>query len=95
MMIQASNGLRTVSAIVAALGAAVALAGLSWTPPGALPDHAALYGQGLYRRDTPFNAGGAQGSDILTLMLVLPAMLWAMVGRLCPLRRIVLAGAHA
>ena len=87
--------LRIVALLALSLGTLAAAAGLFWTPPGGVPPVPELYGQGLYRRDTPFNAGGAQGSDIVTLFLVLPAALWALAGPLERLRLLVLGVALA
>lgn len=83
----------TVLAVV--LGAVAAAAGLFWTPPAGMAPAPEFYGHGLYRRDTPFTAGGAQGSDLLTLLLVVPAALWALAGRGGSRRMLVLAVAHS
>lgn len=89
------NGLRGVGVVALAIGAAAAAAGLFWTPPGEVPASPELFGHGLYRRDTPFNAGGAQGADLLTLFVVVPAALWALAGRLDRRRLLLLAAAHS
>jgi hypothetical protein len=60
-----------------------------WTPPGEVAAPG-LHGRGLYRRDTPFVAGGAQGADLLTLLAIVPAALWALAGRLDRRRLLVL-----
>lgn len=83
--------IRIVTLLAIAAGSVAAVAGLFWTPPGGMPPAPHLYGTGLYRRDTPFTAGGAQGADLVTLVLVLPAALWAVVGPLTRSRRLVLA----
>lgn len=70
-----------------------AAAGLFWSPPGEMPAATDLYGRGLYRRDTAFVAGGAQGADLLTLFVVLPAALWAVAGLRGQPRLVVLAAA--
>jgi hypothetical protein len=49
-----------------------AMAGLFWTPSNDVVLKSELYGLGLYRRDTPFVAGGSQGSDLFSLFVVLP-----------------------
>lgn len=90
-----TRGLRLVVAVALATGAAAAAAGLFWTPPGEISPAPDLYGQGLYRRDTPFNAGGALGADLITLGVVLPAALWALAGPLERPRRLVLSVALA
>jgi hypothetical protein len=54
-----------------------------------------LHGHGLYRRDTPFVAGGAQGTDILTLTMIAPATLCALVGPLSLRRLVVLVAAQS
>jgi hypothetical protein len=77
------------------LASLAAAAGLFWTPPGEMPAHPDLYSKGLYRRDTPFTAGGAQGSDLLGLCVIGPVAVWAMAGRLSLLRRLILIGFHA
>ena len=82
---------RFVALLAFALGAVAAAAGLFWTPPGEMPPDPDLYGRGLYRRDTPFTAGGARRADLVTLMLVLPAALWASIEPLLHTRRVVLA----
>ncbi|MDF0602775.1 hypothetical protein P1J78_18700 [Psychromarinibacter sp. C21-152] len=56
-----------------------------------MADAPELFGRGLYRRDTPFTAGGAQGADLVTLLLILPAALSALFGPLTRPRRLVLA----
>lgn len=83
--------LRVTALLALALGALAAAAGLFWSPPGEMPAAADLHGQGLYRRDTPFTAGGAQGSDLLTLLGVVPAGLWALAGGCSRGRALVLA----
>lgn len=87
------KSLRLLSGITLVLGFVTAMAGLFWTPgpPIEAPD---LFGQGLYRRDTIFVAGGALGSDLLGLCLILPASLWAIFGRLTAARRLILVGVH-
>lgn len=71
-----TEALRLLSFLVLALGAVSALAGLFWVVEEAA--HAPeLYGRGLYRRDTDVVAGGAQGSDLLGLLIILPLGLWA------------------
>jgi hypothetical protein len=88
--------LRTVTVVALALGALAAAAGLFWEPPGnPVEGRSDLYGLGLYRRDTPFTAGGAQGSDLLTLLVVVPAALGALAGRRDRRRMLVIAVAHA
>lgn len=87
--------LRVITLVAAALAALAALAGLFWTPPGVMPPAPDLFGEGLYRRDTPFTAGGAQGADILSLCLVTPAALWALVRLPSQTACLVLAAAHA
>lgn len=90
---RSDRSLKLLSALTLALGAVTALAGLFWTagPPIEASD---LYGQGLYRRDTIFVAGGAQGSDLLGLCLILPAGLCAIFGQLTDTRRLILIGVH-
>jgi hypothetical protein len=83
--------LRTAALLATAVSGIAALAGLFWTPPGEMPPVPDLYGEGLYRRDTPFIAGGAHGADLVTLLLVLPAGLWAIAGPLDRSRLILLA----
>ena len=83
--------LRLVSFLALALAILAAIAGLLWTPPGDMGDHPELFGRGLYRRDTPFTAVGAQGADLVTLLLILPTTLWALAGALTHPRRLVLA----
>lgn len=83
--------LRLVALATLGLGALAAAAGLVWTPPGEMPVDPALHGRGLYRRDTPFTAGGAQGADLVTLALILPLGLWALAGALRGARRVMLA----
>lgn len=83
--------IRIVALLAVALAGFAAAAGLFWTPPGEIPPAPDLYGRGLYRRDTPFVAGGAQGADLITLVLVLPATLWALAGLLGRPRRVLLA----
>jgi hypothetical protein len=76
-----------------ALGAIAAASGLFW-PGGGGPDAVtsvwgevvSLHGRGLYRHDTAFFAGGAQGSDAVTLLLALP------LGLALALRRTTAAG---
>ncbi len=82
--------IRIVALLAVAVGSLAAVAGLFWTPPGEMPPASDLYGEGLYRRDSPFNAGGAQGADLVTLILIAPAALWALVGSLTQPRRMVL-----
>ena len=82
--------LRIVAVAAVLLGAAAAGAGLVWTPPGEVIGAPELYGRGLYRRDTPFVAGGAQGADLLTLLAAVPAALWALAGRIDRRRALVL-----
>jgi hypothetical protein len=86
---------RIMCLLTLALGGLAAVAGLFWTPPGEFPVSSDLYGQGLYRRDTPFVAGGAQGSDVLTLIVVVPVTLWALVGHPDVKRLVVLAAAQS
>lgn len=86
--------LRIITVLAVILGAVAAAAGLFWTPPGGMASASELYGRGIYRRDTPFAAGGAQGSDLLTLLLVVPAALWVLAGRGGSRRMLVLAVAH-
>jgi hypothetical protein len=86
-------GLRLLSGLVLVLGAVASLAGLFWEPGGPL-DGPELYGRGLYRRDTVFVAGGSQGSDVLSLLLILPAGLWAVFRGAGVRRRLVLIGVH-
>jgi hypothetical protein len=90
---RSDRNLRLLSALTLALGTMTAFAGLFWTagPPIGASD---LYGQGLYRRDTIFVAGGAQGSDLLGLCIILPAGLWAIFGQLSDTRRLILIGVH-
>lgn len=83
--------LRITAFLALTLGVIGAVAGLFWTPPGNVPPDPELYGSGLYRRDTPFTAGGAQGADIVTLVLILPAALWGLGGRLGRVRLLILA----
>ncbi len=87
--------LRIVTLVATALGAIAAAAGLFWTPPGDMPAAPELYGQGLYRRDTPFTAGGAQGADLLSLLGVAPAALWALLRLPTRSARLVVAASHA
>ena len=88
--------LRTVTVMTVALGGLAAAAGLFWEPTGdPLAGRSDLYGVGLYRRDTAFTAGGAQGSDLLTLLAVVPAALWALAGRFERRRTLVLAAVHS
>jgi hypothetical protein len=87
--------LRIVTLLAAALGALAAAAGLFWTPPGDMPAATDLYGEGLYRRDTPFTAGGAQGADLLSLLGVAPAALWALMRLPARTARLVVAASHA
>ena len=86
--------LRPASALAVVLGAAMAWLGMVWTPLAEVAAPIELYDTGLYRRDTPFVAGGAQGSDLLTLLAVAPAMLWSLAGPLDRMRTLVLAAGH-
>lgn len=92
-MHRTDRSLQILSAATLAVGLVTALAGLFWAlgPPVEAPD---LYGRGLYRRDTVFVAGGAQGSDLLSLYLIIPAGLWAIFGRLKEARQLILVGIH-
>ncbi len=87
--------LRWATGIALLLAGLAALAGLFWSPPGALLSAPDLYGQGLYRRDTSFVAGASQGADLLSLVVVIPAALWAVLRSSRATARIVLIGAHA
>lgn len=83
--------LRIAAIAAISLGCVAAAAGLFWTPPGGMAVTPELYGEGLYRRDTPFTAGGVQGADLVTLILILPAGLWAVAHPLTRPRLLVLA----
>lgn len=91
----AESALRLLTIVTLALGATAAAAGLFWTPGTEGPDTAALHGRGLYRRDTPFTAGGAEGSDLLGLLCILPAGLWALLRGARAGSRLVLVAVHA
>lgn len=87
--------LRLATLLAVTLGALAAAAGLFWMPPGDMapnPDH---YGHGLYRRDTPFTAGGAQGADLLGLFVVVPVTLWVLARPVSGAARLILIGSHA
>lgn len=85
--------LRALSGLTLLLGMATALLGLFWEPASAGPT-TGLHGRGLYWRDTPFVAGGAMGSDVLGLLLILPAGLWAILRPADVPRRLVLIVVH-
>lgn len=87
--------LRFACVLALGLGSLAALAGLFWTPSGPVPPSPELYGHGLYRRDAPFVAGGAQGADVLTLIVVVPAALWAIAASPGVGRLVVLAAAQS
>lgn len=81
------------------LATAAAVAGLAWPGDGgpeAVPsvwgEVVPLYGRGLYRHHTVFFAGGAQGSDAVTLLLALPLGLTLAARRATVPRLLVLAG---
>jgi len=68
--------LRIVTGAAIILSALAAMTGLFWSPSDGALLTPELYGSGLYRRDTPFVAGGSKGSDIFTLFIVLPLATW-------------------
>ena len=74
--------LLAVALLAILLASLAAAAGLFWSPPDEMPPASELYGRGLHRRDTAFNAGAAHGSEIVTVILVLPAALRALAGPL-------------
>ncbi len=85
--------LRVVSLVVLLLGTGAAFAGLLWSPAD-LPATPGLHGQGLYWRDTAFVAGGSQGSDLLSLILILPLGVWAIAASRDSLQRLGLVVVH-
>ncbi len=79
-----------------ALSVSAAAMGLFWSPAHDLQLPPELYGSGLYRRDTPFIAGGSRGSDLFSLFAVAPVAAWAALSSLS--RRwqfVLLSAAHA
>lgn len=90
---RAEKSVRLLSGVTLVLGLIAAMAGLTRTP-GPPIDAADLFGQGVYRRDTDSVAGGAQGSDQLSLCLVLSAGHWAIFGRLTAVRRLIIIGVN-
>ena len=92
--------------VIAGLALAGALAGLVWQPEEPAGRMAfttlrgqtvELYGQGLYRNDTVFNAAGFKGMDVVTLAVGAPLLVWAWVsyGRDALRGGLLLAGALA
>jgi hypothetical protein len=70
------------SLVVAAFAAFASIAGLFWRNAGidvvfstARGQDAHLYGQGLYRYDTIFSAGGYRGTDAVVLFLGVPILI--------------------
>lgn len=77
-----SGVVTALSWLIAALAAPAAATGLFWrTGDGPVPfttvrgEVVELYGRGLYRHDTLFAAGGAQGNDAIMLLLGVPLLL--------------------
>lgn len=72
------------SAAISVLAAVAAAFGLFW-PGGTAPDavtsvhgeRVELFGEGLYRYDSLFKAAGNRGTDVITLVLVVPLLLLA------------------
>jgi hypothetical protein len=84
-MVRPSRAVVLLSALVVALAAVAAGAGLLWgggdgpsqftTVRGEAVE---LYGEGLYRHDTLFKAGANRGSDVVTLALGIPLLVVAL-----------------
>jgi hypothetical protein len=79
--VRPSRAVVWLAALLGALAAVTATIGLFWSS-GVGPATATtvwgqtidLYGQGLYRHDTPFAGAGARGADAVTLVLGLPLL---------------------
>jgi len=69
-------------ALIAGLAIIVAAAGIWWdggdgptTVTSVRGEQVEIWGQGLYRHDSPFTAGGQRGTDVIVLTLAVPLLI--------------------
>ena len=81
-----SKALIALAWLIAVLGAIAAAAGLFWLAGPGPSSFTTLHGQvvqldgyGLYRNDTVFTAGSFRGADVITLIVAVPLLIFAIL----------------
>lgn len=81
-----SSAVVWLSVLVLVLAVVAAVVGLAWSTPevddqvtSVRGERVELFGEGLYRYDTPFKAGANRGADVITLALAGPVLAASLV----------------